>query len=84
MSKSRSDRRYTRGKRCDNESNFKRQAGPKRNAVLLNAGAGLYVAGKAGSIAEGVRMAEKIIDSGAAGNRLDEFIKLSNEKHGDV
>ena len=60
------------------------QAGPKRNAVLLNAGAGLYVAGKAGSIAEGVRMAEKIIDSGAAGNRLDEFIKLSNEKHGDV
>lgn len=60
------------------------QAGPKRNAVLLNAGAGLYVAGKAGSIAEGVRMAEKIIDSGAAGNRLDEFIKLSNEKYGDV
>lgn len=53
--------------------------GPKRNAVAVNAGAGLYVAGKAGSIEEGVRMAEQLIDSGAAEQRLDEFIRLSNE-----
>lgn len=54
------------------------EAGPKRNAVVLNAGAGLYVAGKAASLEEGVRMAEKLIDTGAAKARLDEFIKMSN------
>lgn len=54
------------------------EAGPKRNAVALNAGAGLYVAGKAASLEEGVRMAEKLIDTGAAKARLDEFIKMSN------
>lgn len=54
------------------------EAGPKRNAVALNAGAGLYVAGKVASLEEGVRMAEKLIDTGAAKARLDEFIKMSN------
>lgn len=54
------------------------EAGPKRNAVALNAGAGLYVAGKAASLEEGVRMAEKLIDTGAAKAKLDEFIKMSN------
>lgn len=54
------------------------EAGPKRNAVALNAGAGLYVAGKAASLEEGVRMAEKLIDTGVAKARLDEFIKMSN------
>ena len=44
----------------------------------MNAGAGLYVAGKAASLEEGVRMAEKLIDTGAAKARLDEFIKMSN------
>lgn len=53
--------------------------GPQRNAVTLNAGAGLYVAGKAASMEEGVRMAERLIDSGAAKARLEEFVKLSNE-----
>ncbi len=52
--------------------------GPKRNAVTMNAGAGLYVAGKAASIEEGVRLAEQLIDSGAAKRRLEEFIRLSN------
>ena len=55
------------------------EKGPKRNAVVLNAGAGLYVAGKALSLAEGVHMAEHIIDSGAAKARLHDFIRLSNE-----
>ena len=47
--------------------------GPKRDVVLLNAGAGLYVAGKADSIAEGVKLAADIIDSGAALKKLEEF-----------
>ncbi len=53
--------------------------GPKRNAAVLNAGAGLYVAGKAATLEEGTRMAEQLIDSGAAKARLEEFIKLSNQ-----
>lgn len=55
------------------------EQGPKRNAAVLNAGAGLYVAGRAASLAEGVRMAEQLIDSGAAKRRLEEFIRLSNK-----
>lgn len=55
------------------------QKGPKRNAVVMNAGAGLYVAGKTASVEEGVRMAEQLIDSGAVMARLEEFIKLSNQ-----
>lgn len=55
------------------------ETGPKRDAVAMNAGAGLYVAGKTASLEEGVRMAEKLIDSGAAKARLDEFVKMSNE-----
>ena len=42
------------------------ERGPKRQAVCLNAGAALYIAGKAESIEKGVRMAEELIDSGAA------------------
>lgn len=52
--------------------------GPKRDAVVMNSGAAFYIAGKAESIAEGVRMAETLIDSGAARRKLDEFIRESN------
>lgn len=55
------------------------EKGPRRNAVALNAGAGLYVAGKAASLEKGVRRAEELIDSGAAMERLEAFIRLSNE-----
>ncbi len=55
------------------------QKGPQRDAVVMNAGAGLYVAGKASSTEEGIRMAEKLIDSGAAKARLEEFVRLSNQ-----
>ena len=47
--------------------------GPRRDIVLLNAGAGLYVAGKADSIAAGVKLAGEVIDSGAALQKLEEF-----------
>ena len=56
------------------------ERGPKRNAVLLNAGAGLYVTGKVNTLEEGVSMAAELIDSGAAKARLDEFIRMSNEE----
>lgn len=54
------------------------EKGPKRNAVLLNSGASLYLYGKVDSIEEGVKMAEEIIDSGKAREQLEKFIELSN------
>ena len=52
--------------------------GPKRNAVLLNAGAGLFVAKKADSIADGVKLAAELIDSGKATETLEKVIAVSN------
>ena len=54
------------------------EKGPKRNAVLLNSGAGLYVAGKVDSLRDGVKLAEEIIDSGKALNQLEKFIECTN------
>ena len=54
------------------------QKGPKRNAVVLNSAAALYVAGKADSIEGGVRLASKIIDSGRAKKQLEKFIEYTN------
>ncbi len=55
------------------------ERGTKRNAVCLNAGAALYIAGKAETMEAGVRMAESLIDSGAAYKKMEEFIAMSNE-----
>ena len=52
--------------------------GPKRDTVLMNAGACLYIAGKAASITDGIHMAADLIDSGAAAKTLDAFIEASN------
>ena len=52
--------------------------GPKRQAVCMNAGAALYIAGKAETLEEGVRLAEKQIDSGAAQRVLEVFVRESN------
>lgn len=54
------------------------QKGPKRNAVVLNSAAALYVAGKADSIEDGVRLASEIIDSGRAKKQLEKFIEYTN------
>jgi anthranilate phosphoribosyltransferase len=54
------------------------EKGAKRQAVCLNAGAALYLAGKAGTIQDGVKLAEQLIDSGAALKKLDEFVKETN------
>ncbi|MBQ2032230.1 MAG: anthranilate phosphoribosyltransferase [Lachnospiraceae bacterium] len=52
--------------------------GHKRNAVLLNAGASLYIAGKADTFADGVKLAAELIDSGKAAATLEKFIEVSN------
>jgi anthranilate phosphoribosyltransferase len=53
--------------------------GPKRDIVLMNAGAALVVAGKAESIKEGVNIAAKSIDNGAALAKLEELRRFSQE-----
>lgn len=55
------------------------ESGPRRNIVLLNAAAALYVSGQAPSIGKGLEMAEKSIDSGAALKKLNEVRKVTNE-----
>ena len=57
-----------------------REKGAKRQAVCLNAGAALYITGRTETIEEGVRLAEKLIDEGAALKKLDEFIAESSRK----
>ena len=52
--------------------------GPKRNAVLLNAGTALFIAGKADSIGDGIKMAADLIDSGKAMETLNRCIAVSN------
>ena len=54
------------------------EKGPKRNAVLLNAGASLYIGGKAETFKDGVALAAEIIDSGKALTVLDKVIEISN------
>ena len=58
---------------------LKGEKGPKRNAVLLNAGAALYIGGKADSIADGIKLAAELIDSGKALAKLEEFKTESNK-----
>ena len=54
------------------------EQGHRRNAVLLNAGASLYIGGKADSMKEGVALAAELIDSGKAAAVLDRLIQVSN------
>ena len=46
---------------------------------MLNAGAAIYLGGKAGSIESGIEIADVLIDSGAAYERMENFIKATNE-----
>ncbi len=54
--------------------------GPKRDAVLLNAGAAIYIAGKTPDIGGGVKLAAETIDSGTAMETLNEFIAGSHKE----
>lgn len=55
------------------------EKGAKRDVVLLNAAACLYLAGKAESMADGVALAGRVIDSGAAFAGMEAFVRLTNE-----
>jgi anthranilate phosphoribosyltransferase len=51
--------------------------GPARDIVCLNAGAAIYAAGVADTLAKGVQRADAAIASGAARNKLDELVILT-------
>jgi len=53
--------------------------GPVRDVVLLNAGAALYCAGVAGSVAEGVKRAREAVAGGAAQAKLDQFVAVTQK-----
>lgn len=55
------------------------ERGPKRQAVCMNAGVALYIAGKADTMEDGVKLAEEIIDSGKAMAKLDDFVTETNK-----
>ena len=57
---------------------LKGEKGHKRNAVLMNAGASLYIGGKAESMEDGIRLAAELIDSGKAYETLEKFIEVSS------
>ncbi|WP_027868796.1 anthranilate phosphoribosyltransferase [Eubacterium sp. AB3007] len=60
------------------------EKGAKRNAVLMNAGAALYIGGKAESIADGIELAAEIIDSGRAIETLQRLIEISNRPEAEA
>ena len=54
------------------------EKGPRRNAVLLNAGAALYIGGKADTMRDGVALAAEFIDDRRAARTLEALIQVSN------
>ena len=60
------------------------EKGHKRNAVLMNAGAALYIGGKADSMKDGIELAAHLIDSGKALNTLNKLIEVSNRPEVEV
>ena len=54
------------------------EKGHRRNAVLMNAGAALYIGGKADSMKDGIALAAEIIDSGKALETLNRLVEVSN------
>ncbi|MDR2830845.1 MAG: anthranilate phosphoribosyltransferase [Methanobrevibacter sp.] len=54
------------------------EEGPKRDAIVLNSAAGFYISGKTLSLEKGINMAEKLIESGKAKEKLDSFVNMSN------
>lgn len=53
--------------------------GPKFETVLMNAGAALYISGKATDIADGIGKARELIDNGEALKAMERFVDLSNK-----
>jgi anthranilate phosphoribosyltransferase len=64
------------------ESVLDGQAGPARDVVSLNAGAAIYAAGLAASLAAGVKRASEVIESGAARDKFYALVGLSKKLAG--
>jgi anthranilate phosphoribosyltransferase len=62
------------------KSVFSNTDGPAKDIVCLNAGAAIYVAGLAASLAEGVKKAQDVIASGLVSKKLDQLIAKTNAK----
>jgi anthranilate phosphoribosyltransferase len=60
------------------------EAGPARDIVALNAGAAIYVSGLAGSLADGVKKAQQVLDSGDGLARLEKLAALSQSFKADA
>jgi anthranilate phosphoribosyltransferase len=60
------------------------ETGAKRDAVILNAGAAIYVSGKAETLEDGIQKAREAIDNGKAKEKLEELIKFSKDVDGEV
>ena len=60
------------------------ERGPARDITLINAGAAIFVAGKSDSIKEGVQLAGRSIESGAALDALEDFVKTTRRLYGSV
>jgi anthranilate phosphoribosyltransferase len=58
---------------------FEGERGPQRDLAVLNAGAAIYVAGKADTLDEGCRAAEAAIDDGRAADSLERLVEMSQE-----
>lgn len=58
---------------------LKGETGPRRNMVLMNAGAAIYVGKKANSLKEGIEKAKEVIDTGLALKKLNDFAKFTQE-----
>ena len=59
------------------------EAGPRRDALVLNAAAALWISGKAATLVEGAMLAQEEIDSGRALLVLDRFVALSRKLGND-
>ena len=58
---------------------FEGEPGPQRDLAVLNAGAAIYVAGRAATLEEGVRAAEAALDDGRAAATLDRLVEMTTE-----
>jgi len=57
---------------------FNGKEGPKRDILLINSAAALYVGQKVNTITDGIKLAKEIIDQGKAKEKLEELIQISN------
>ncbi len=57
---------------------FAGEKGPKRDIVVMNSAAGIYIGGKASSYSEAIEKAREIIDSGKVMDKVDELVRFTN------